>query len=74
MNRLAFEATQSKEPCYVLKLKGKKKKRREPISAQLHAAVRLILTITRKVLSSDWLNMSHDIPGSILFSCASEFT
>ena len=73
MNRLAFEATQSKEPCYVLKLKGKKMKR-EPISAQLHAAVRLILTIIRKVLSSDWLNMSRDIPGSILFSCASEFT
>ena len=27
MNRLAFEATQSKEPCYVLKLKGKKKEK-----------------------------------------------
>ena len=54
-------------------IEGYKKKKRRPIPALYLLRSDLILTITWKMLSSDWLNMSRDIPGSI-YSCAGEFT
>lgn len=59
-NCLSFEATHSTEPCYVWNWEVKRKKDRCPIPVK-DMLSDLILSITWKVLTSDWLNT---IPGT----------